>query len=459
MKLFFAACSYFLLIPLLQGQALKQRVDAYLLRELKKFDVPNVEVIIVTNDSVIYTKSVGGATSPDTPYYLGSVSKSLTAFGVLTLVEKGLLTLDQPVTTVIPTLHFTGGKKITIRHLLNHTSGIAKKTGFDVLPLLREVERAGFSVATTSLPGQRHEYSNMNYALLGLIIEKVSGRSFQQYMAEQVFAPMGMTHSRIGSSEQNEDRVISQYQYWGPFAIKRSQVNYSLTAVPAGFICSSAADMGKYVQANLNNGTVGTTNALDSNLMKAMHTPWTKGRAGYAMGWNQGSYNGKRLLQHLGSTATSYSGIFLLPDDNLGLVVLTNSNSMGFSEGLMEGILSIITGGEAKSPSGNELYLRWLIALLTLFVVGRLAYKVVLMWCTGHPDNTTRSKEIRGFAISILCFGGGIFLFGKITNVPFTSMLKLQPDVGLLILLAFGSTVFIKLLRLVQLMAAPLPPK
>ena len=460
MKLFFTTCLCLLFIPLLHGQGIKQRVDAYLVRELQKFNVPNMEVIVVTKDSVIYTKSIGMATSPQTPYYLGSVSKSLTAFGVLKLVEKGLLTLDQPVTTLIPTLRFTGGStRLTVRHLLNHTSGIAKKAGFDALPPLREVERTGFSLATTPVPGQKHEYSNMNYALLGLIIEKVSGRSFQEYMHEQVFSPLGMNHTLVGSSKQNEAHVIAQYQYWGPFPIKSHQADYSLSAVPAGFICSSAADMGKYLRANLNKGTVGTGSVLDSGLVEATHTPWSKGKTGYAMGWNQGSYNGKRLLQHLGSTATSYSGIFIFPDDNLGIAVLTNSNSLGFSESTMEGILSIVTGGEAKSASAAEGYGRWLVVLLMLLLVGRLVYKLGLILRKGRAHPTTKSKEISSLTVTIVCFSGIVFLFPTITNVPFVSLLELQPDIGFLTLLALGSTVFIKLIRTVQLLTATSPPK
>ncbi|GAB3244181.1 serine hydrolase [Hymenobacter seoulensis] len=460
MKLFFTSCLCVLFLPLLHGQGIKQRVDDYLMRELQKFNVPNMEVIVVSRDSVLYTKSIGEATDPHTPYYLGSVSKSLTAFGVLTLVENGRLKLDQPVTTLLPTLHVTGGSTpLTVRHLLNHTSGIAKKAGFGALPPLPELERAGFSLATAPQPGQKHEYSNLNYALLGLIIEKVSGRTFQQYMQEQVFAPMGMDHTFSGSSAQNETRVVAQYQYWGPFPVKSRQADYALTAVPAGFICSSAADMGKYLQANLNKGTVGTRRVLDSGLVAALHTPWAKGKTGYAMGWNQGSYNGKRLLQHLGSTATSYSAIFILPDDNLGVAVLTNSNSLGFSESLVEGIVSIVTGGEAHPASVTEWYGRWLVALLTLFLAGRLVYQVALLLRTGRAHPATMGKAVRSLAVAIGCFVGFVFLLPTIAHVPFLSLLKLQPDIGCLVLLALGSPVVTKLIWTGQVLRAPSPPK
>ncbi len=456
MKLFFTICLCVLFLPLLHGQGIKQRVDAYLMRELQKFNVPNMEVIVVSSDSVLYTKSIGAATGSQTPYYLGSVSKSLTAFGVLKLVEKGRLTLDQPVTTLLPTLHVAGSSSpLTVRHLLNHTSGIAKKAGFDALPPLRELERAGFSLATTEEPGQKHEYSNLNYALLGLIIEKVSGRSFQEYMQEEVFAPLGMARTFIGSSEQNETRVVAQYQYWGPFPVKSPQADYALTAVPAGFICSSAADMGKYLQANLTKGIVGTRRVLDSGLVAAMHTPWSKDKTGYAMGWNQGSYNGKRLLQHLGSTATSYSAIFIFPDDNLGVAVLTNSNSLSFSESTVEGIISIVTGGEAHPASKTEWYGRWLVGLLTLFLAGRLVYKVALLLRNGHAHPATAGKAIRSLAVASGWFLGMVLLFPTIAHVPFLSLLKLQPDIGFLTLLALGSTVITKLLQTAQALTAP----
>ncbi|WP_019949740.1 serine hydrolase domain-containing protein [Hymenobacter aerophilus] len=468
MKLFFTTCLCLLLLPLLlHGQGIKQRVDAYLLRDLPKFNVPNMEVIVVSRDSVLYTNSIGEATSPQTPYYLGSVSKSLTAFGVLRLVEEGRLTLDQPVTTLLPTLHVTGSSTpLTVRHLLNHTSGITKRAGFSALPPLWELERTGFRLATASEPGQKHEYSNLNYALLGLLIEKISGRTFRQYMQEQVFAPLGMAHTFSGTAEQNEARVVAQYQYWGPFPVKSSQADYALSAVPAGFICSSAADMGNYLQANLTKGTVGTRRVLDSALVAAMHTPWTNGKTGYAMGWNQGSYNGKRLLQHLGSTATSYSAIFILPDDNLGVAVLTNSNSLGFSESVVEGILSIVTGADPPPASVTEWYGRWLVAVLAVLLAGRLVYQLARLLRHGraHPAATagkalSKGKAVRSLAVAIGCFLGIVFLFPTIAKVPFLSLLKLQPDIGLLTLLALGSPVVTTLIRTGQVLTAPLPPK
>jgi CubicO group peptidase (beta-lactamase class C family) len=320
-------------------QGWKQPMDDFLSVELSKFNVPDMEVLVVNKDSILYSKSIGKST-PSSTYYIGSVSKSLTAFGVLKLIEQKKLSFDTKVVDIIPEIQFHNSQeKITIWHLLTHTSGIKKESGFSYLPTMKELEAKKFKITNNAIEPLKHEYSNLNYSLLGLIIERTTGLSFGDYMHKNVFDTIKMNNTKIGNRDELSAQLINHYQYFGPFPVKSKQVNFAESSIPAGFICSSSADLAKYIQLNLSKGKLNNKSLIDSSFLNVMHTVWDKGEYGYAMGWKQGRYNNYKFYQHLGTTANSYSGVFFIPEKELGFVFLTNSNSLYFSESIAEGIL------------------------------------------------------------------------------------------------------------------------
>lgn len=340
--------SIILILPA-YAQDYEKKLDEFLFTELGKLNIPNVEISVVSSDTILYSRSLGVKKSDSALFYLGSVSKSLTALAVLKLIESGKLHFESKLSDIIPEINYNEyASEITVRHLLNHTSGIKKISGFENLPTLNELSSLGFSLMGIEEPGNRHVYSNLNYSLLGLVIERSSGMSYSEFMSFAVFRPLQMQSSRIYKSVQLNHNVVNQYQYWGPFPIKSEQVKYSETAVPAGFILSNAGDMSNYLSMMLAHGKYKNEKFIDPQLLTQMTSPWDNSELGYCMGWKKGSYNQKVIFQHLGSTATSYSAIFIIPELNIGFTILTNTNSLSYTEDITEEILNILTGGEVK---------------------------------------------------------------------------------------------------------------
>lgn len=428
------------------GQEWNVQLDKFLNEELSTLTIPDIEVLVVNRDSILYNKSKGKSL-PSSKYYIGSVSKSLTSYGILKLIEQKKLSFDTKIVEIIPEIEFLNSQeKITVWHLLSHTSGIKKKSGFNRLPSLDELQGKKFSIRNENIAPLKHEYSNLNYALLGLIIESTTGLSFKEYMYKFVFEPLKMNNSKIGSRDELTTQVINHYQYFGPFPINSIQLNYAQSSIPAGFICSSSKDLGKYLQVNLSNGKLNKESLIDSSLLQSMHTVWDDSEYGYALGWKKGKYNDYKFYQHLGSTANSYSGIFFIPERDLGFVFLTNSNSLNFSESIAEGILNILTGGKQKEVSRFELFLRIGILIGYLLIIGNFLFKLIKL--TKNNLSISKRRQVTNLIVNISLLIALFFVFPIIAQIPFSSFLKLQPDIGYLMLL---SLVFPLILEVVKM--------
>jgi CubicO group peptidase (beta-lactamase class C family) len=163
-------------------------------------------VLVAENDKLLYEKAFGLADRAkgfpftiQTKEYLGSVSKQFTAMGIMILKDRQKLTYDQSVRDFFPELP-TFMQPVTVRHLLYHTSGLAifddypNMTEKDVFNILRKQDKLRFT------PGEKFEYCNAGYSLLGMIIEKVSGQSLNAFMTRNIFQPLGMDHSEVNES-------------------------------------------------------------------------------------------------------------------------------------------------------------------------------------------------------------------------------------------------------------------
>jgi CubicO group peptidase (beta-lactamase class C family) len=243
-----------------------------------------------------------------------------------------------------------------------------------------------------------------------------------------------MNNTKIGNRDELSAQLINHYQYFGPFPVKSKQVNFAESSIPAGFICSSSADLAKYIQLNLSKGKLNNESLIDSSLLNVMHTVWDKGEYGYAMGWKQGRYNNNKFYQHLGSTANSYSGVFFIPEKELGFVFLTNSNSLNFSESIAEGILNIMTSGKQKEVSKFELILRIGVLFGYLLIIGNFLFELLKLTKNNYTLN--RSKQVTNLTAYASLLIALFLVFPLITQIPFSSFLKIQPDIGFLILLS-----------------------
>lgn len=224
-----------------------EEVSRQLEEDVEKYHIPGMAVIVVDADKVLFSETYGNCESTDTPFIIGSMSKSFTALSVMQLAEEGKIDIDKPISYYIDTAQYlknpSDGDKIAVRQLLNQTGGLDTY--------------AKFGTAKITDSYGTHLYANVNYSLLGKIIESVSGVSYSDYVEQNIFAPLGMEHTSADLENSKADGLISGYRNYFGINIA-GEPDYpddsSWSGVPAGYISSSAADMGKYLQMYLNGG-------------------------------------------------------------------------------------------------------------------------------------------------------------------------------------------------------------
>jgi len=257
-----------------------EEIDAYVERQIDRLKIPGAALAIVEGDEIAHLRGFGqarpggDAPTPRTPFIIGSLTKSFTALAVMQLVEDGKVELDAPVQRYLPWFRVADPRafaQITVRHLLNQTSGLPQLSGlrplvdFDDSPGASERQARALSTLVLSRPvGSAWEYSNMNYNLLGLIVEVASGESYEAYVQEHIFAPLQMTHSYTSQAEARENGMTVGHRYW--FAIPFAEPNLLMPrgSLAGGELISSSEDMARYLIAHLNERRYDSTQILSA---------------------------------------------------------------------------------------------------------------------------------------------------------------------------------------------------
>lgn len=357
-------------------------VDEYVHTCVQKAHIPALSITIVDKDKVLFSGHYGECDSCDTPFLLGSVSKSFTAVCIMQLVEKGQLDLDAAISSYLPDA--VNGDSIKVRQLLNHTSGLGEHQALNNYHIINEQGT--------------HHYANVNYSLLGKIIEKVSGMPYEAYIRKNVFTPLGLTHTAATLTESMDNGLIDGYTDFAGFHIQRphrypTSENDWIT-VPAGNISSCANDLGKYLQMYLNDGqeilskqSVDTMFYKDTVMAMDDDIPFW-----YGYGWATIKEPlPEPVLRHSGLVETGTACIFILPERDIGIAVTTNVNDYFVTNEMMDrlgwGIVLMLLGEQPNAIADNEYLLAhlridlielvvWGIALLSLCLLPR--YKKAL---------------------------------------------------------------------------------
>jgi D-alanyl-D-alanine carboxypeptidase len=326
--------------------SVSEDIDAYVQRLMAKRHIPGVSIAVVQGGQVVLAKGYGLASvelgvpaTENTVYQLASVTKPFTATAIMLLVEEGKLGLDDQLTERLPDLP-KAWETITVRHLLSHTSGIKNLTN---LPIFRETIRKDFTprelverVAKEPLefqPGEKWGYSNTNYILLGMVIEKASGRTYGEFMAERIFKPLGMTSTRANDLHAVIPGRAQGYT-WNGKELRIGEYHSATQPFAAGMLVTTVADLVKW-DAALDSGAL-----LGKSVLDPMWTPTrlsTGKTANYGLGWEIGVVNGHRMVSHGGGIPGFSTQLSRFPDDKLTVIVLTNSDG-GQSTALARGI-------------------------------------------------------------------------------------------------------------------------
>src|SRR6266566_3931121 len=316
-------------------------IDAYVSAQVQANHIPGVALGLVHNDQIVHLRGFGEASqsgravTPQTPFILASVSKSFTALAIMQLVEAGKVKLDAPVQRYLPWFRVAdpvASARITLRHLLYHTSGIPSSacSTDQVTMTLEQFVRSLGTVVLDRPVGSRYEYCSANYDVLGLIVQTVSGQSYATYVQQHIFAPLQMHDSFASEQEARHDGLAQGYRWL--FGVPVPFDHYEAFAVPAGFLVSSAEDMTHYLVAQMNGGRFGSATVLSPTGIATMHAPavaLTEGveTGSYGMGWNNGTLAGIPAIWHDGAEPNVSTRLLIEPQTHWGAILLVNANN------------------------------------------------------------------------------------------------------------------------------------
>lgn len=339
------------------------KIDDYLRECVKNANIPAMSVSIVNKDSVLFSGNYGQCESSDIPFLLGSVSKSFTAVCIMQLVEQQKISLNAPISDYLSDA--ADGDKITVSQLLNHTSGLGEH---QTLKNYKIVNKQGV-----------HHYANVNYSLLGEIIESVSGRSYSEYISVNLFEQLGLSHTAATLEESIENGLIGGYTNYCGVPIKTthkypSSENNWIT-VPAGYISSSSNDLGKYLQMYLNGGN-GVISQESINTMFYGDTVYVEGDIPFWYGYGWAKVKdplSEPVLRHSGLVETGTSCVFIMPERDIAVAIESNVNDYFVTNEIMDslgwGVILMILGDQKNEITCSAYILKHLLIDLIMLAV------------------------------------------------------------------------------------------
>ena len=350
-------------------------LDRFLAGQRDALGLPGMAVAVVRGRDVVYVQGFGSDGRPvdgSTQFMLASLSKAFTAVAVLQLERAGRIDLDAPVRDYLPeftTADPNASRRITVRHLLNHTSGLSDagfRAGLSARPgdLEQRVHdlRAALPV---SAPGREFHYFEPNYQLLARLVEVTTGQEFDHYLARQVFAPLGMTGTvavdTTAEARRRAPRLAGGHVLVFGIPVARHELDGPLTG--SSGVISTAPDMARWLALHLTEGRARwSLPGLEPADFALMHAPPPGVASTYGTGWQVVTpADGPRRIEHTGVLSTFSADQVLLPDSGYGFVVLYNGNSaLADTAGLKAALAAYLSvRGSATSARSS-----WTIALV-----------------------------------------------------------------------------------------------
>ena len=362
-------------------EASLQGFDEYVNKALKDWEVPGVGIAIVKNDKIVLSKGygvrkIGDPTPVDerTIFAIGSSSKAFTAAALAMLVDEGKIKWDDPVSKHLPDFELYdpyASKEITVRDLLCHRSGLARGdlmwygSDYSRDEIIRRTRYLKPSWSFRSQFG----YQNLMYLAAGKIIPAVTGKSWDEFIKDRFFKPLGMAASSTSTNDLKSS---------GNVAAPHGKIDEKVVAIPwrnidniapAGSINSNVAEMTAWVRLQLADGEFAGKRLLSSGAVKETqksHTivpydpPWSllfpeAHFVNYGLGWLLSDYRGRKVVEHGGNIDGMSALVAFIPEEKLGLVILTNLSGSDLRTALKLRIIDAFMGGDAKDWSATHL--------------------------------------------------------------------------------------------------------
>ncbi len=348
---FLIICSFFSSKNIIYSQNIYEQttdlnawIDSQITKGMDSLNIAGATIVLMQGDSIRHIKGYGLADiESNTPvngnssiFGVGSISKTFVATAVMQLVEEGKLELDQDVNSYLTSfqLKHKFNDSITVRHLLTHTAGFdnciigtSVRAEEDVIPLAQYLKKRMPPQIRPS--GKSINYTNQGYALLGLIVEEVSGQPCYEYIRKKILKPLEMNSSGFKRQAELKKNYVTSYLQKGEQLVPY-QPDFKLN-YPAGGLNATASDMGHYISMFLNNGRFKGVQILDSTIVaKMFHTPfrhYEKAEYGRLLAFPESSWYGIKLYEHTGTAQGFNSQLSLIPEKNTGLFISVNSGN------------------------------------------------------------------------------------------------------------------------------------
>jgi CubicO group peptidase (beta-lactamase class C family) len=313
------------------GQAsVTAKIDELVNAEMQRQKIPGVSLAIVKDGKPFLVKGYGFANlelqvpvKPETVFQSGSVGKQFTATAVMLLVEEGKIKLDDSIATYLGDVP-ESWKPITVRHLLSHTGGMTDyPQDFDFRRDYTEDEllKRAKEIPLAFKPGEKWEYSNLGFVTLGIMISKVTGKFYGEFLQERIFKPLGMTSTRIINEADIVPNRAAGYRLAQGEIKNQNWVSPSLNTTADGSLYLTALDMIKWDEG------LATAKLLKKTSLDEMWSPikLNDGKTHpYGFGWAVRQVNGRRVIEHGGAWQGFKSQISRFVDSNMTIIVFAN---------------------------------------------------------------------------------------------------------------------------------------
>ena len=331
-------------------------LNTYAQRALETFDVPGAAIAVVKDGAVVFSKGYGVRTlgspapvDPETLFAIASCSKAFTTAALAILVDEGKISWDDRVIDHLPQFRLYDPwvtREITIRDLVTHRSGF-RSGGGDLLWLRSTysrdelIERLRFLKPVRGFRS-RYAYSNVMVIVAGQIIPAVTGKSWDAFVAERIFAPLNMSHANSSITQRTPDVNWATPHVFMDSEVQPIEIENVDTLGPAGAINASVSELSKWLLVQLGRGKLGETRIFSERQSKEMWSPQTAIGIGnplrplralkptwyaYGLGWRLKDYKGQKMVYHGGGLAGMTSFTTLIPEESLGIVILTNQET------------------------------------------------------------------------------------------------------------------------------------
>lgn len=408
----------------------------------------------------VLEKGQSSKVNEDSLFILGSVSKSFTALAIMQLVEDGRFELDVPFSKVLINFSDSPLSEVTIRQLLNHTSGLSTLQGnqsqtdytTDSTALTRRVDSL-IKLKPKTEPGTQWSYSNANYQILGRVIEVISGESYESYIEENILKPLGMKNSFIFKGVNQKNMAVGHRPWFGS---KRALTanKTGLGSAPQGGVVSSANDMALYMAMMINE----QDDIISAKGKQLMMTAANDVSPNYGFGWFVNTKMG--LVFHTGSNPGYESLLTMRPSSKEAAAVLVNAGSgygFGITRPLRFGVSSALLG---LPYAGEKTVVQMATFISMLILPFLLLFGIFRSWQKRKNIKQRYSVKAKlGLYFPLVLAGliaWALFVYVPgMFGVPYSAAAVFQPDMGFLLAIVSVLTIFWAGIRIILYALSP----